>query len=228
MVSAKPCDDTLGMKNKMLILTCLSGVALASGLVTGCVSDNYHQGASTGSALTHSSEMITKSSSQIDDSLAALNDLVSHPQPDLRKQFDAYENSVNMLDATAKDITSENEAMQARGAAYFNAWDDEIATMHNEDIRSRSEARRNQVAARFASISQQYDAARIDFQPYLSDLHDVQKSLSTDLTSGGLSAITEIAAKTTRDAAPLKETLARLSQEFKDLGIAMSPTTAAN
>jgi hypothetical protein len=84
------------------------------------------------------------------------------------------------------------------------------------------------MAARFASISQQYDAARNDFQPYLSDLHDVQKSLSTDLTSGGLSSITGIAAKTTRDAAPLKETLARLSQQFKDLGIAMSPTTAAN
>jgi len=77
--------------------------------------------------------------------------------------------------------------------------------MHNEDIRIRSEARRNEVAARFARISQQYDDARVAFQPYMSDLRDVQKALSTDLTSGGLSAITEIAAKTTRDAAPLKE-----------------------
>ena len=215
------------MKNTLLFLTCLSVVALTVGFVTGCASDNYHKGAGTASALTHSSELITKGNRQIDDSLAALNGLVSNPQPDLRKQFDAFATSVNNLDATAKNVAGETEAMKARGAAYFEGWDKEIATMHNEDIRNRSEARRNEVAERFARISEQYNDARVAFQPYMSDLRDVEKSLSTDLTSGGVSAITEVAGKTTKDAAPLKETMARLSEQFKDLGIAMSPTTAA-
>jgi len=216
------------MKNKTLLLTCLSAVALAVGFVTGCASDNYQKGAGTASALNHSSELIAKGSSQIDDSLAALNDLVSSPQTNLTEQFNAYTTSVDNLDATAKDVAAKNEAMQAQGAAYFEGWDNEIATMQNEDIRNRSEARRNEVAARFAKISQQYADARAAFQPFMSDLHDVQKSLSTDLTSGGLAAIKDTAAKSTKDAVPLKETLARLSDQFRDLGKAMSPTTAIN
>ena len=216
------------MKNKTLLLTCLSAVALAVGFVTGCASDNYQKGAGTASALNHSSELIAKGSSQIDDSLAALNDLVSNPQPDLTIQFNAYALAVDNLDATAKDVAAKNQAMQAQGAAYFEGWDNEIATMQNEDIRSRSEVRRNEVAKRFAAISQQYADARTAFQPFMSDLHDVQKSLSTDLTSGGLASIKDTAAKSTRDAVPLKETLTRLSEQFKDLSKAMSPTTAAN
>ena len=216
------------MKNKIWLFTCLSAVALTVGFVTGCATDNYQKGAGTASVLNHSSDLIAKGNSQIDDSLAALNDLVSNPQPDLTKQFNAYTTSVDNLDATARDVAAKNQAMQAQGAAYFEGWDNEIATMQNEDIRNRSEARRNEVAARFAKISQQYADARAAFQPFMSDLRDVQKSLATDLTSGGVSAIKDTAAKSTRDAVPLKETLARLSDQFRDLGKAMSPTTAAN
>ena len=216
------------MKNNTLFLAGLTAVALAAGLVTGCVSDNYHKSAGTANALTHSSELITKGSRQIDDSLAALNDLVAHPQPDLSKQYQAFVTSVDKLDSTARDVAGKTDAMKSQGAAYFAGWDQEIATMQNEDIRSRSEARRDEVATRFARISRQYDDARTAFQPYMSDLHDVQKYLSTDLTSGGLTAIKEIAARTTQDAVPLKETMARLSEQFKELGTAMSPTTAGN
>jgi len=56
----------------------------------------------------------------------------------------------------------------------------------------------------------------------------VQKFLANDLTSGGLSAIKEPAAKATTDAVAVKESLDRLSDQFKDLGASMSPTTAAN
>ena len=113
-------------------------------------------------------------------------------------------------------------------AAYFAGWDQESAQIQNEDIRSRSETRRNEVAARFARISAQYDDARTAFQPYMSDLRDVQKFLANDLTSGGLAAIKEPAAKATTDATAVKESLDRLSDQFKDLGASMSPTTAAN
>ena len=191
MVCTRPGKDTAAMKNKTLFLTCLSAVVLTVSFVTGCASDNYQKGAGTATALKHSSELIAKGSSQIDDSLGALNDLVSNPQPDLTKQYNAYTVSVDNLDATAKDVAAKNEAMQAQGAAYFEGWDNEIATMQNEDIRSRSEVRRNEVAKRFAAIK-------------------------------------DTAAKSTRDAVPLKETLARLSEQFKEVSASMSPITAVN
>jgi len=43
----------------------------------------------------------------------------------------------------------------------------------------------------------------------------VQKFLSTDLTADGLAAIKDPAAKATKDAVPVKESMGKLSEEFK-------------
>ena len=199
----------------------------AAGFITGCASDNYHNSASTAATLNQSSCMITKDNSLIDESLADLNDLVSNPYPDLRKQFGRFNTAVNELGVSARDVASKAGEMKSQGADYFAKWDVESAKIQNEDIRARSETRRNEVAAHFDRISQQYDQSTIAFEPFLSDLRDVQKFLSTDLTAGGLAAIKDSAAKATKDAGPIKESLAKLSDEFKSLGLSMSTTTAA-
>jgi len=214
------------MKAIQLIRSVFTLIAVA-GFSTGCASDNYKRSASTAAALTQSSKMITKGSTLIDESLADLNDLVSNPYPDLRQQFKRFDNAVNELGDSAKDIASKAGEMKSQGADYFARWDKESARIQNEDIRSRSETRRNEVASRFDRMSQQYDASRTAFLPFMSDLRDVQKFLSTDLTTGGLAAIKDAAAKATQDAVPVKESLGQLSDEFKSLGLSMSPTTAS-
>jgi hypothetical protein len=200
-------------------------LAAAVGFITGCASDNYKKSANTAAALNQSAGMITKDNTLIDESLADLNDLVSNPYPDLRKQFEKFNHAVNELGESAKDLASKAGEMKSQGADYFAKWDKESARIQNEDIRSRSEARRNEVASRFGRISQQYDETKAAFRPFMSDLRDVQKFLSTDLTAGGLAAIKGTAAKATQDAVPVKESLGRLSDEFKSLGLSMSPTT---
>jgi len=202
-------------------------LATAVGLITGCASDNYNKSAKTAATLSQSSRMITKGNTLIDESLADLNDLVSNPYPDLRKQFAKFNDAVNDLGDSEKDIAGKAGEMKAQGADYFASWDKESAQIQNEDIRSRSETRRNEVASRFDRISQQYDETKAAFRPFMSDLRDVQKFLSTDLTAGGLAAIKDTAAKATRDAVPLKTSLDSLSDDFKSLGLSMSPTTAS-
>jgi hypothetical protein len=199
----------------------------AVGFISGCASDNYKQGADTAATLTQSSQMITKGNTLIDESLADLNDLVSNPYPDLREQFKRFNNAVDGLGVSVKDVAGKAGEMKSQGADYFARWDKEAAQIQNEDIRSRSETRRNEVAAHFNRISEQYDAAKTAFRPFMSDLRDVQKFLSTDLTAGGLAAIKDTAAKATKDAVPVKESLGKLSDEFRSLGLSMSPTTAS-
>jgi hypothetical protein len=201
-------------------------VAAIVGFITGCASNNYNRSANTAATLDQSSSMVIKGSLLIDESLADLNDLVSNPDPDLRKQFEKFNNVVGELDASAKDLASKAREMKAQGKDYFAGWDKESAQIQNEDIRNRSEARRNEVASRFDRISEQYDTTQAAFQPLLSDLRDVQKFLSTDLTTGGLAAIKDTAAKATSDAAPVKESMSKLSDEFRSLGLSMSPTNA--
>jgi hypothetical protein len=209
------------MKTKKLILS-LFTFATAVVLATGCASTGNDKAASTSKSLTKSSRMIVKGNTLIDQTLAKMNDLVSNPKPDLRKQFDAFNSSVNDLGSTDLAVACQAKEMKAKGADYFENWDKETAQIRNENIRQRSEARQHEVAANFARISQQYDETKTAFEPFMSGLRDVQKFLGTDLTAGGLVAVKDIAAKANRDAAPVKESLARLSEEFKGLGISMS------
>ncbi|MHB8523890.1 MAG: DUF2959 family protein [Limisphaerales bacterium] len=214
------------MKTKKLVLH-LFPLAVAVGFIAGCASTGNDKAASTARSLAESSSMIVKGNTLIDQTLASLNDLVSNSNPDLRKQFKTFNSSVKDLGSTARDVSSKAAEMKSQGAAYFAMWDQETAKMQNEDIRNRSEARKDAVASRFARISQQYDETQTAFQPFMSDLHDVQKFLGTDLTAGGLAAIKEVAANATRDAMPLKESLRKLSDQFTSLGLSMSPTSGA-
>ena len=210
------------MKTNRHILN-LFACAVILGLIAGCSSSGYEKAADTAASLSKSSEGITKSGALVDKTLAALNDLVNNPKPDLRKQFSAFNDSVNDLGSMAKDADGKAKDMKSQGADYFKTWDKQMATIKNEDIRNRSEARKGEVASKFGRISQSYDETRTAFAPFMSDLRDVQKFLSTDLTAGGLSAIKGVAAKANADAVPLKSALGKLSDEFKGLGLSMSP-----
>ena len=144
------------MKTKKLVLNLLT-LAAVVGFVTGCASTGNDKAARTARTLTKSSEMIIKGNTLIGQTLANLNDLISNPDPDLRKQFKTFNSSVNELGSIARDVRSKAEDMKSQGAAYFANWDTETAKIHNEDIRVRSAAREKEVAARFTRISQQYD-----------------------------------------------------------------------
>jgi hypothetical protein len=209
------------MKTNKLILN-LFILATAIGLATGCASTGNDKSASTVKSLAKSSKLVDKSTVLIDQTQAKLNDLVSNPNPDLRKQFDAFNSSVNDLGSTALEVSSEAGEMKAQGAAYFTKWDEETAKIQNEDIRHRSQERKQEVAANFARISQQYDDTKTAFQPFMSDLRDVQNFLNTDLTAGGLAAIKDAKAKSASDAIPLKESIGNLSEAFKGLSLSMS------
>ena len=212
------------MKTKKIILN-LFALATAIGLVTGCASTGNDKAASTARSLAKSSDTIVKCNLLIDQTLANLNDLVSNPSPDLQKQFKAFDSSVNELGSTARSVSRQAEEMKSEGAAYFAKWDEETATMRNEDIRHRSEARQQEVASNFARISRQYDETKTAFKPFMSDLRDVQKFLGTDLTAGGLVAIKDVAEKATTDVVPLKESTDKLSGEFRSMGISISPVS---
>lgn len=214
------------MKTKTLILN-LFTLATAVGLATGCSSTGNDKAASTARSLAKSSDMIVKGNTLVDQTMAALNDLVMNPNADMRKQFDTFSSSVNDLGSIDKDVTCKATEMKSEGADYFANWDKETAQMLNEDIRHRSQARKREVAANFARISQHYDETKTAFEPFMSDLRDVQKFLGTDLTAGGLAAIKDVAAKATRDAVPVKESLARLSEEFKGLSVSLSSASGA-
>lgn len=203
----------------------ISNFALATlvAWMAGCASTGYEKGEKTASNVQNAANEIGALTGKIDKALASLTDLVEKPQPDLRPQFKQFISNLEAMESSAKRIGSARQAMGRGGKEFFAKWDAQLAQIKNEDIKARSLARKAEVEQELAAVKAKYSKATDDFKPFLSDLQDIRKFLSTDLTPGGLSAIKPTATKAEQDSSRLKVSVNQLADSFKKLGLALSP-----
>jgi chromosome segregation ATPase len=212
---------TIKMATKRILN--IIGCALALALVAGCATEGYDKGSAAGSKLQQTADRIAASETAVADCVTALNDLSTNAAPDMRPQFKTLEGSIKKLESLSQSIGSNHLSIQAKGQAYFAKWDAELAQIHNEDIRSRSEARRKEVSVNFEKIKAAYEKTRGNFEPFLADLKDIQRALSIDLNPPGIEAVRSSIQKANRSSESLRESLKHLSEEFRSLGVAISP-----
>ncbi|HVU26656.1 MAG TPA: DUF2959 family protein [Verrucomicrobiae bacterium] len=207
----------------------MSNLALATALavIAGCASGNYQKGNSTASGLTDSANKIAEGNTKIDATLSSLSDLVNNPQGDLVSKFNKFNSALKDLQSSAADVKARVAEMRKTGNEYFAQWDQQLAAIKNEDIKSRSADRKAEVQKEFSDIKRSYTQVQMAYEPFISDLKDVQTALSTDLTVGGVTAIKGAADKANKDAAQLKSAMSDLSTQFKELGVAMAANAPA-
>lgn len=198
------------------------------GFSVGCATTAHKKAGNTSTSLQEAAHGVDRSNAQLDVVLTALSDLVNSPHANLTSQFNAFSNAVTKLEADAKSVNDQAAAMQEQGAAYFQQWDTELATIQNENIRTRSLDRKNTVSARFDKVRASYTQARADFAPFLSDLRDIRTALTADLTSGGLASVKGASDKAGRNVYPLRASLTGLASDFKTLGVSLSASTPAS
>jgi phage-related minor tail protein len=211
----------------MKSITSLLLVVPLAALLAGCASAGYQSGQKTSNNIQKAADKIAALSAQVDTTLTTLNDLVTKPAPDLRPQFKSFQSSLKSLENHAADITKARMAMADEGKQFLAKWDEQIAQINNEDIKSRSVARRAEVTEKLQAIKRSYAETEVAFTPFLSELRDVQKFLNVDLTTGGLAAISASVTKAKTNAGPLKQALGKLAADFKAVGVAMSSVTPA-
>lgn len=215
------------MKTKHLQLFSLAAATTASILLlTSCASTGYDEGNKTAANIQTAADLIAALPAQIDTTLASLNEIVNQPQADLRPQYKQFAANVAKVESSAKEIGAARRAMGAKQKEFFAKWDEQLAQIKNEDIKARSESRKAEVNQKLLAVKKSYSVAEMDFQPFMSDLRDVQKFLSVDLTPGGVAAIKDTAAKASQHAVPLKASAIKLAGDFKALGVSMSSITA--
>lgn len=202
-------------------------LATALGLSISCATTSHKKAGNASTSLQEAARGVDRSNAQIDVVLAALSDLVNSPHADLKPQFNAFSAAVTRLEAEAKTVNDQAAAMQEQGAAYFQQWDTELATIQNENIRTRSLDRKNTVSARFDKVRASYVQTKADFAPLMSDLRDIRTALTADLTAGGLASVKAVSDKASRNVYPLRASLTGLAVDFKALGVSLSTSTPA-
>jgi hypothetical protein len=134
----------------------------------------------------------TMTSSQLNAALAALNTLVGQKKGDLRPAYEAFEAEIPKTQSAAKTTSARVQSMSSDGDNYFMEWQKTIGNISNASVQKKAQKRLNKARESYNKVETALMAAGDKFRPFLSDLTDVQKALSQDVTSGGVKAVKPI------------------------------------
>ncbi|MDO8723335.1 MAG: DUF2959 family protein [Syntrophales bacterium] len=189
-------------KPAALFTTLLFGAIAFMG---GCATTGMERSASTSTSMKTVESDIRQAAAQVDATGASLNELINPDQAKVKKAFDKYSDNVAKMEQMGKRLLKHTDEMSTRGKEYFEEWDKQGNTYKNPQIRELSEQRRADLGAIYAQIPVASVGVKGAFNAYLSDIKEIQKYLSNDLTPKGIESIAPVAQKAVSDGALLKE-----------------------
>jgi hypothetical protein len=214
--------------DSILKATGMLGFAVAALCLAGCASTPHHKGDIAAVSLQNAASEVQGQSRALEVTMGSLDDLVNKPEPDLKPQFRRFSKSLDNLAGYARRNEQSQARVRNKSGDYFETWDQQIATMNYENIRTHSQERKTEVVNSFNSVNKRYREAQDAMGPLLAYLYDVRKVLDTDLTAGGIEAVKPIASKARENADRVQLALGRLTTELASSGMKMSSVAYQN
>ena len=126
---------------------------------------------------------------QLTATLATLTALTKQDKGDLRPAYQAFTAEVPKIEAAAASTRARVAWMQGDGLKYFSGWQRTIDSINNESLRKKSQKRLDATKKSYLQVMASFQEAAEKFQPFLADLGDIHKVLSTDLTASGVKGL---------------------------------------
>jgi hypothetical protein len=155
--------------------------------------------------------------------VVALDQIAASANTDPRKAFEQFSKAVDNLESIANKAKKRGEDMREQGQAYFKQWEEQMAEVKNPEIRKLAEERKAKLQESFASIRNYTEPLKAQFDPWMSDLKDLQKYLSNDLTIAGVDAAKGQFAKTRADGVEVQKSMDGLVAELNTIAAALTP-----
>ncbi len=131
----------------------------------------------------------SRTDAQLKATLEALNALTKQTQGDLKPAYNTYCAEVAKTESAAGWTKTRVQWMASDGRQYFQSWQSTVNSIANESLRKKAQKRLDAVKVSYDKVEASLKVASEKFAPFLSDLGDIQKALSTDVTAGGVKAI---------------------------------------
>jgi chromosome segregation ATPase len=124
---------------------------------------------------------VAKVRNQVALTLEELNRL-RNDNIDLRTQFQVYSQELGKMEQQANVARDRAARMGQKGQDYFQAWEDTIKSISNEDIRAQAQKRYDKRVSSYNEIVKAMTAARDELKPFMSDLNDIKTMLDSELS----------------------------------------------
>lgn len=205
-------------------------MALAVGVVwlfTGCgTTTGYKQADKTGAGIAEFRDEIVNGQKAIDATMESLSQVAASATTDPRKPFEKYTKDVANLESVAAKIRKRADSMKAQGQSYFEQWEKQMAEVQNPEIRKLAEERKAKLQETFESIRKYTEPLKAQFDPWMSDLKDLQKFLSNDLTIAGVDAAKSLFIKTQNSGLEVQKSMDALVAELNTIAATITPARA--
>jgi hypothetical protein len=148
---------------------------------------------------------LVASQEQIDKTLASLAELTDPSQTDLSGAYNRYCDNLARMVEHSDTMKREADMMRASRDDYFGKWEEKVTEIDNPTIRQSAEARRKRLRDAHERIISTSGAARDAYEPFMKDLQDIKKFLSSDLSKGAIADLSDAAKKVQSDGAVVKQ-----------------------
>jgi len=213
------------MKTKQIKLTTLTATALAlAACLTGCgTTAGYKQADKTGASIAQFRDEIGKAKLAVDDTVKSLGQVAVTANTNPRDAFKQFSKSLENLEATSAKAKKRAADMKAQGQTYFANWEKELAQLNNPEIKNLAVQQRTKLQATFDSIRTVAEPLKAHFDPWLSDMQDLRKYLSNDLTISGVDAAKPLFAKTQTEGFEVQKSMDALVAELNTVAATLTP-----
>jgi hypothetical protein len=132
--------------------------------------------------------IVVQSMSLMDVTLRSLDEISVQAHRDPRPAYAAFAKAVHRLEVDSIKVRARVHAMRARGDAYFEHWEEYLATVKNGQLRKLAEEHRPELKQSFEQLHLAATQIREGFRPFLSDLQKLRAVLEADPTLAHIDA----------------------------------------
>jgi len=133
-------------------------------------------------------QIVVQSMKLMDATLCSLDEISVQANGDPRQAYEAFAKAVHRLEVDSIKVRARTHAMRARGDAYFEHWQEYLATVKNEQVRTLAEEHRPELKHSFEQIHLAAQQIHEGFRPFLSDLQKLRAVLEADPTLARIDA----------------------------------------
>jgi len=130
-----------------------------------------------------------RTDAQLTATMEAINALTKQTKGDLKPAYNAYCAEVAKTESAATWTRTRVQWMASDGRKYFVDWQNTVNSISNQSLKKKAQKRLDSVKTSYEKVEASLQQASEKFKPFLSDLSDIQKTLATDVTAGGVKAI---------------------------------------
>ncbi len=167
-------------------------------------------------------EELPKARGQVDDVLGAMDQLSSASAVSRPWVYRTFSDQVSLMIRQSGTVRRLTRRMLAQWRQYIASWEGESGWLSTPELRAGVADRRRAVPENYERLRDADDATEQAFPPFLTQLRDIRKSLSLDLTRPGVQVAQPVFEDAHKSGAELKQTITAFMAQI-DQVTAVSP-----